>query len=376
MAKRMWLMLLVVGLFVAAIGTYKFLQIKQAIAQGSSYTPPPETVTTVVAANAEWPGTLTAIGTVEAVHGVVVSADLSGVVKSIEFTSGKNVGKGQVLVRLDTSTERAQLAQAVAQRDLAKLNLDRGKALLARGVIAQAEFDQLQAQARTADAAASTVEALIGRKTIRAPFSGVIGIRQVDLGQHLNEGDPIAPIQTLDPIYVNFTLPQQEANRLKPGTVVTVTADSVRSGSLKGTVTAINPVVDEATRNVSVQASFKNPGGRLRAGMFVDVSVDLGTRATVIALPQTAINYAPYGNSVYVVEDQKNPKGGKPYKGVSQRFVTTGMNRGDQVAVLGGIKPGEVVVTSGVFKLRPGAAVTINNSVTPSNSPTPKPEDS
>ena len=375
MAKRMWLMLLVVGLFVAAVGTYKFLQIKAAIAQGSSYSPPPETVTTVVAQPVDWGASLNAIGTVEAVHGVIVSADLSGVVKSIEFSSGKSARQGQVLVRLDTSTERAQLAQAVAQRDLAKLNIDRGKQLLERGVIAQAEFDRMQAESRTADAAVNAVEALIARKTIRAPFSGVLGIREVDLGQHLNEGDHIVPLQTLDPIYVNFTLPQQDANSLRPGTVVAVTADSVRSGGLHGTITAVNSVVDEATRNVTVQASFKNPGGKLRPGMFVDVAVDLGTHDSVIALPQTAINFAPYGNSVYVVENKKGPKG-QAYKGVTQRFVKTGVNRGDQVAVLSGIKPGEEVVTSGVFKLRPDAAVTVNNKIVPANSPNPKPEDS
>ena len=372
MAKRMWLMLLVVGLFVAAIGTYKFLQIRQAIAQGSSYQPPPETVTTVVAQPADWPSTLSAIGTVEAVHGVMVSADLSGIVKEITFTSGKNVAQGQVLVRLESATERAQLAQAVAARDLAKLNIDRGKSLLERGVIAQAEYDQLQAVARTAEASVNAAQAVINRKTIRAPFSGVIGIRQVDLGQHLNEGDPIAPLQTLDPIYVNFSLPQQDASRLKPGREVTASTDSVR---LHGTITAINSLIDESTRNVTVQATFKNPGAKLRAGMFVDVSVDLGTRNTVIALPVTAINYAPYGNSVYVVEQKKSPKG-QVYKGVTQRFVTTGLNRGDQVAVISGIKPGEEIVTSGVFKLRPDAAVTVNNSKVPANSPNPKPEDS
>ena len=374
MAKRMWLMLLVVGLFVAAIGTYKFLTINAAIAQGKLYQPPAETVTTIIAQPVDWAASLTAIGTVEAVHGVVVSADLSGVVKSIEFTSGKSARQGQVLVRLDTSTERAQLAQAVAQRDLAKLNIDRGKALLERGVIAQAEFDRMQAESRTADAAVNAVEAVIARKTIRAPFSGVLGIRQVDLGQHLSEGDPIVPLQMLDPIYVNFTLPQQDASKLRPGTMVTVSADSIHAGGLHGTVNAVNSVIDEATRNVQVQASFKNPGAKLRPGMFVDVAVDLGTHDSVIALPQTAINYAPYGNSVYVVENKKGPKG--PYKGVTQRFVKTGMNRGDQVAVLSGIKPGEEIVTSGVFKLRPDAAVTVNNSIVPANSPNPKPEDS
>jgi len=372
MAKRMWLMLLVVGLFVAAIGTYKFLVIQAAMAQGKLYQPPPETVTTVVAQPVDWSSTLSAIGTVEAVHGVMVSADLSGVVKEISFTSGKNVAQGQVLVRLETATERAQLAQAEAARDLAQLNIERGKQLVARGVIAQAEFDQLQAVARTAEASVHAAQALINRKTIRAPFSGTIGIRQVDLGQHLNEGDPIAPLQTLDPVYVNFSLPQQDAKSLKPGKHVVASTDSIH---VNGTITAINSVIDEATRNVTVQATFRNPGAKLRAGMFVDVAVDLGSSSTVIALPATAINYAPYGNSVYVVEDKKTPQG-KPYKGVTQRFVQTGINRGDQVAILSGLKPGETVVTSGVFKLRPDAAVVVDNKVTPANSPNPKPQDS
>lgn len=375
MARRMALMLLAVGLFVAAIGTYKFLQIKAAIAQGSSYQPPPEAVTTVIAQPVDWAGTLSAIGTVEAVHGVLLSADLSGVVKSIEFTSGKKVGAGQVLVRLDTGQERAQLEQATAQRDLAKLNLDRGRKLLERGVIAQAAFDQLDAEARTAAAAVSSAQATIARKTIRAPFSGVLGIRQVDLGQHLNEGDAIVPLQSFDPIYVNFALPQQDATGLKPGTEVTVSADSDQVHNVHGKVNAVNSIVDDATRNVTVQATFKNPGAKLRPGMFVDVAVDLGTRTQVIALPTTAINYAPYGNSVYVVENQKGPKG-QTYKGVTQRFVKTGLSRGDQVAVLSGLKPGEEVVTSGGFKLRPGAAVLVNNKIQPSNSPNPKPEDS
>jgi membrane fusion protein (multidrug efflux system) len=305
----MWLMLLVVGLFVAAIGTYKFMTIKAAMAQGESYQPPAEAVTTVVAQPTDWAGTLNAIGTVEAVHGVTVSADMSGVVKSIEFTSGRNVSKGTVLVRLDTATERAQLAQAVAQRDLAKLNIDRARALLARGVIAQAEFDRWQAEARTSEAAVNAAQSLIARKTIRAPFSGVLGIRVVDLGQHLNEGDPIVPLQMLDPVFVNFTLPQQDANALRAGTEVSIVADSLQIHGLRGTVTAVNSVVDEATRNVTIQATFKNPGARLRPGMFVDVSADLGTRQSVIELPTTAIYYAPYGYSVYVVENQKGTKG-------------------------------------------------------------------
>lgn len=375
MARRMWLMLLVVGLFIAAIGTYKFLQIRAAIASGSSYSPPPEAVTTVVTKSENWSTSLAGIGSVEAVHGVTVSADLGGVVRSVEFQSGRNVAAGQTLVRLETGQEQASLKQTEAQRDLANLNLTRAEKLLAKSLIAQAEFDRMQAEARVGDANVAAIRATIARKTVRAPFSGVLGIRQVDLGQRVNEGDPIVSLQAIDPVYVNFSLPQTDVAQLKTGTPVRVTADSGRGLDLPGTITAINSVIDETTRNIQVQATLRNPGGRLKPGMFVDVAVELAGTEQVIALPSSSINFAPYGNSVYVVEELKNPKG-KAYKGVSQRFVKTGRGRGDQVAILSGLKPGEEVVTSGVFKLRPGAGVVVNNKIQPSNSPNPRPEDS
>ena len=375
MARRMWLMLLVVGLFIAAIGTYKYLQISAAIKQGSSYQPPPDAVTTVIARQDDWPSSLNAIGSVAAVHGVTVGADLSGIVRGIDFESGRSVAAGQTLVRLETGTEQAQLAQAQAQFDLAKLNLERGRQLVAKGVIAQAEYDRLDAEARTSEAVVGTIKATIARKTVRAPFAGVLGIREISLGQHLSEGDAIVSLQSLDPLYVNFTLPQQDAAEIRAGTLVHVAADSTTARNVSGRVTAVNAVIDEATRNIWVQATIPNPGKRLKPGMFVDVTVELGTHERVIGLPATAINYAPYGNSVYVVETMKGPKG-QSYKGVSQRFVKTGRGRGDQVAILSGLKPGEEIVTSGVFKLRPGAAVVVNNKIQPSNETNPRPEDS
>ncbi len=376
MAKRMGLMLLVVGLFIVGIGTWKFLQIKAAIAEGGSYAPPPTTVTTLVAGEQEWASTLTAIGSVEAVNGVVVSADLAGVVREIAFQSGARVAKGQVLVRLESSTERAQLAQAQASADLAKLNLDRAEKLIGRGVIAQAELDRFRAEARQADASVDAVRAVLDRKNITAPFAGVLGIRQIDLGQRLNEGDAIVPLQSLDPVYVNFSLPQRDVNALKVGAAVHVTSDEAVT-TQTGRITSINSVIDPATRNIAVQATFANRGELLRPGMFVDVTVDLGAGSREITLPTTAIAYAPYGNSVFVVEDLPNPKDpkGKPYKGVSQRFVKTGRERGDQVAVLSGLKPGDEVVTTGAFKLRPGASVVVDNKLQPGNEATPKPED-
>jgi membrane fusion protein (multidrug efflux system) len=375
MAKRMRLMLLVVGLFIASIGTYKYLQIRAAMA-GGGYQPAPETVTTIVAAEEDWPSTLSAIGSVSAVQGVVLSADLAGVVRSIHFDSGDRVAKGQVLLRLDTAQEQAQLSEANARAELAGLNLARAEKLVAQGVIAQSELDRMRAEAKASGATAQAIRATIARKTIRAPFSGVLGIRQVDLGQRLNEGDPIVPLQALNLVYVDFALPQGDVTNLHPGAEVLIAADSSIGMAIPGRISAVNSVVDAATRNVTVQASLRNPGERLRPGMYVDVRVDLGTATRAITLPASAINFAPYGNSVFVVEQITDPKTKKPYKGVNQRFVKLGRERGDQVAVVSGLRAGEEVVTSGAFKLRPGASVVVDNKLKPSNSAAPNPADS
>src|SRR5262245_16223707 len=375
MRKRVIWVLTGVLIFVIAIGLIKFLQIQTAIAQMSSFKMPPEAVTTVVAQEMEWPTTLNAIGSVAAVQGVEVSADLPGIVESIRFDSGKRVGAGEVLVQLDSGQERAQLAAAEAQRDLARVNLERAKQLLDQGVIALAEYDQMVAESKQGEARVGEIQATIERKKIRAPFAGVLGIRRIDLGQYLNGGDPIVPLQSMNPVYVNFALPQQDVAALRVGAEVRVSADSIHIGHAVGKITAINSVVDEATRNVQVQATFQNPDVQLRPGMFVDVEVLLGGGRPVIALPASAISYAPYGNSVFIVGDVKGPDG-KPYRGVRQQFVKLGNTRGDQVAIVSGIKSGEEVVTSGVFKLRNGASIQVNNQKQPSNDPAPRPEDS
>jgi membrane fusion protein (multidrug efflux system) len=375
MKKRMLLMLLAVAVFILAIGLVKFFQIRVAIAQGMSWQPPPEAVTTVVASQDEWAATLSAIGTVAAVHGVTVSADLPGIVETISFDSGRRVGAGDVLVQLDASQERAQLAAAEAQRDLARLNLDRGRSLLEKEVIAQADYDRLAAESKQAEARAGEIRATIERKEIRAPFAGVLGLRQVNVGQYLNGGDPVVSLQSMDPVYVNFSVPQQDLAALRVGAEVHVAADSIAIVNSAGRVTAINSVVDEATRNIQVQATFQNPRGVLRPGMFVDVQIAVGTSSRVIALPASAISYAPYGNSVFIVADIRGPNG-RSFRGVRQQFVKLGGGRGDQVAVVSGVKPGEEVVTSGVFKLRNGAAVFVNNTNRPGNNPAPRPEDS
>lgn len=375
MVKRMILMLSVIVVFLAALGFVKFRQFQAMAGQAAAFAPPPEAVTTVVATQDQWPVTLKAIGTAAPVQGVTVSADLPGIVAAIDFESGRRVRDGDVLVQLDVRQEKAQLAAAEAQRELARVNFERMQNLVIDGAIARADYDRAAAEQKQTEARVGEIRATIERKTIRAPFAGILGIRQVHLGQYLSAGDPVVPLQALDPIYVNFGVPQQEVGQLRVGRQVHVTADSLPGVTLPARVTAIDSVVDETTRNVKIQATLANPGGRLRPGMFTRVEAVLGGSEAVIALPGSAISYAPYGDSVFIVTDLKDPAG-KTYRGVRQQFVRLGSARGDQIAVIGGVKPGEEVVSSGVFKLRNGAAVQVNNAVRPANNPVPKPEDS
>jgi len=375
MAKRMILMLALAGVVLAGLGFVKYRQIETAIAQGASFQPPPEAVTTVVAKQEKWPATLSVIGTTVAVQGVTVSADLPGTVDTINFESGKAVKEGEILVELDTRQERAQLANMEAQRDLAKINFGRMQQLVKDGVVAQSEYDNAIAQQKSTEAQVGEIRATIARKTIRAAFSGILGLRQVNLGQYLSAGEAIVSLQSLNPIYVNFGVPQQEAPKVAVGHTLRVTSNDADGAQFSGRVTALDSVVNEGTRNLQVQATLPNPAGKLRPGMFVQVQITTGADRAVIALPATAINYAPYGDSVYVVSDMKD-KTGKTYRGVRQQFVKVDGARGDQVAVVSGVDPGEEVVSSGVFKLRNGAAVQVNNKVQPENNPAPKPEDS
>jgi membrane fusion protein (multidrug efflux system) len=369
-------MLAVVLALVAGLGFVKYHQIQAAIAMGASFQPPPSAVTTIVAKRETWPSNLGVIGTAAAIQGVTVSADLPGTVARINFDSGKPVKAGDVLVELDTRQERAQLAQAQADWNLAQINYGRQQKLVSEGVVPRQEYDNAEAQLKSTEAHVGEIKATIERKTIRAPFSGILGIRQVNLGQYLAAGQAIVPLQSLNPIYVNFGVPQQDAGNVKIGRQLRVTSDEVRGSEFTGRVTAVDSVVDESTRNITVQATLSNPGNRLRPGMYVQVEVGMGPNRDVITLPASAINYAPYGDSVFVVADLTDPKTGKAYKGVRQQFVKVSGSRGDQVAVVSGVNPGDEVVTSGVFKLRNGASVQVNNKVQPSNSAKPKPEDS
>jgi membrane fusion protein (multidrug efflux system) len=370
----MTLMFIGMAVFLGVIGTIKMRQIQSAVAQAASFQPPPEAITTIVAKQEQWPAALSAIGTVAAVHGVTVSADLPGIVDKISFDSGKTVRQGDILVKLDTRQEQAQLTAAEAQRDLSRLNLDRMRGLREEGITSQSELDRMAAEYKQAEARVGEIRATIDRKTIRAPFSGVLGIRQVNVGQYLTGGAPIVPLQALQPVYVDFSVPQQEVGQVREGREVRVTTEGAAGVEYVGRITAVDAVVDQATRNIHVQATFSNPDGQLRPGMFIQAQVVLGASRDVVSIPASAISYAPYGDSVFVVGDVKGPNG-QDYRGVRQQFVKLAGARGDQVAVLSGIEAGTEVATSGVFKLRNGAAVQVSNEVQPGNDPAPKPQD-
>lgn len=374
MSKRMVVTLVAGAVAVAGLGTFKFSQIQTAMAAAAAFQPPPEAVTTVVVSRERWPSTLRSIGSVTAVHGVTVSADLPGIVEAITFESGRLVQAGELLVRLDTRQERAQLAAAEADLELKRLNLERARGLNAQGIVSQADFDRATAEQRQAEARVGEIRATIERKQIKAPFTGALGIRQASLGQYLNSGDAVVPLQSLDPVHVDFSVPQQRVPELRVGGEVHVSLEGAPNHEFQGRLAAVDSVVDEATRNVRVRATLANPDGRLRPGMFVETHVLLGQGAEVIGLPASAISYAPYGDSVFVVGDLDGPNGQR-YRGVRQQFVKLGPARGDRVAVLDGLEPGLEVVTSGAFKLRTGAAIHVDNHVQPSGDPAPRPEE-
>jgi membrane fusion protein (multidrug efflux system) len=373
MAKRMILMLVAAALLVGALGYFKLRQVQAAV-KGGAFQPPPSAVTTIVAKQETWPSTLNVVGTTAPVHGVTVSADLPGTVDTITFDSGKFVHEGEVLVQLDTRQERAQLAALEAQRDLAKINYNRMQQLVNEGVISRMDYDKSTAEQKQTEANVGEIKATIQRKTIRAPFSGILGIRQVNLGQYMSAGTAIVSLQALNPIYANFNVPQQVMSQMRPGQTVKISTDGASGHAYTGRVNALESTVDESTRNVQVQATLANADNKLRPGMFVQVEVGVGAERSLFPLPASAINYAPFGDSVYIVTDLKGPDG-KIYRGVRQQFVKIAGARGDQIGIVSGLHQGDEVVTSGAFKLRNGAAVAVNNKIQPGNNPSPTPED-
>jgi len=320
-----------------------------------------------------WESLLPAVGSLAAVQGVTVTAELTGKVVQIAFTPGSRVKAGDMLVKQDTSSEEAQLRSAEAAAALAKLNVERLGKLLAERTIAQSQYDNAEAGYKQAVAQADNIRASIAKKTIRAPFDGRLGIRLVNLGQVLNEGEAIVSLQSLDPIFVNFALPQQQLSSIKAGLAIRVTTDALPGEIIQGKITAINPQVDAATRNIRLQATVANADERLRPGMYVSVAVVLPDRIKVLAIPATAVLYAPYSDSVFIVEDPPEPNPEQPVKVVRQQFAQLGEKHGDFVAVRSGLKEGETVVSTGVFKLRNGQTVTVDNSLSPEFKLKPKP---
>ena len=376
MIKR--IIITIVGLLVVVgiLGGIKGLQIERMIAQGKQFSPPPEPVTTAVARKETWESLLTTVGSLEAVQGVIVTAELSGKVERIGFEPGTKVKAGELLVQQDISAENAQLRAAEAGLTLAKIDLDRKSKLLAQKTISRSEYDNAEAQFKQAAAQADTIRAAVKKKTIRAPFDGRLGIRLVNVGQVLKEGDAIVSLQLIDPIFVNFSLPQQQLAQVNSGLTVQVTTDALPGKVVAGKITAINPQVDAATRNIQMQATLANPEERLRPGMFVNVAVVLPARKDVLAIPATAVLYAPYSDSVFVVEEKKEEKNGQPGQVVRQKFVRLGEKKGDYVAIVSGLVEGDTVVSTGVFKLRNGQSVVVDNAVTPEFKLNPEPEES
>jgi len=372
MKKRILFSILGLAVVVAALAGVKVLQIRAMIDQGEKAVPPPETVTTSAAVTESWETSLHAVGSLAAVQGVMVAAEVAGKVVEIAFESGETARKGDLLVRQDTTVEEAQLPGAEAQEKLARSVLARDVEMLEGKIISQAGYDADEAALRQAVAQVNGIRAAIGKKSIRAPFGGRLGIRQVNLGQILREGDPVVTLQSLDPIYVNFALPQQELGRLRVGLPVRVSGDALPGGEISGRITTVNPLVDAETRNVQLQATLGNREEKLRPGMYVNARVVLPVRERVVVLPATSVLHAPYGDSVFIVEDDKDRKGGKT---VRQQFVRLGEKRGDFVAVAEGVRDGETVVSTGVFKLRNGQAVKVDNRLAPKFRLDPNPRD-
>jgi membrane fusion protein (multidrug efflux system) len=358
---------------IAALVGVKFQQISTLIGFGKmaqAAGPPPEAVSTATSHEDTWEGTLSAVGSIAAAKGVAVSNDGPGLVSRIHFESGQMVQAGQVLVELDTSVERAQLASAKARMDLAAINAGRSRALVQSNAIAQSQLDTDDATLKTATTDLAAIQAQIDRKTVRAPFTGRLGIRAVNLGQYLNSGTTVTVLEAIDTVYVDFELPQQRLADVKVGMPVRITIEGAGGLQQDGAVAAIDPTIDSTTRTIKVRASLPNKQEKLRPGMFANVAVVLPKRDPQVVVPATAVVHASYGNSVFVVEDRKDEAGnpvagmdGKPGKMARQQFVRTGEARGDYVAILDGVKSGQELVSAGAFKLRNGSPIVVHNDV-------------
>ena len=362
----------VVGLFLLVAGV-KVLQVVKMVR-----TKPPmplETVTSTVVEEADWAPVLSSVGSISPVQGATVATELGGTVSEVAFENGARAKKGDMLIKLDASSEEAQLRAADADAELAKADVERSRDLAVRKVVSKAELDAAEGKAAQKVAQADNMRAMIRKKEVRAPFDGQLGIRQVNIGQMINAGQQVVQLQDLDAVYVDFALPQQRLSQIKTGLDVQVTTDAIADRQFNGKLTAINPAVDIVTRNVTLQAKLENQDHALRPGMFAKVDLVLPQKSRALIIPGSAVSYAPFGDSVFVIEKKKDEKTGEETQVIRQQFVRIGEARGDFVSVTTGLKAGEIVVGTGVFKLRNGMAVTINNDLAPKLQVAPKPAD-
>jgi membrane fusion protein (multidrug efflux system) len=384
--KRMIWMLVITGLVFGLVFGVKAFFAAQTNKFFDNMPQPPATISAAVAQQQTWHDSVEAVGTVVAVNGTQVTTESPGVISAIYFNPGDRVKAGAPLLQLNASTEVATLKSLQATARLNKIQSDRYRELAATQLVSRDEADKRAADAATAQAEVDAQRALVERKTIRAPFAGTLGIRKVNLGQYVNPGDELVSLQALDPIYVNFTLPEQRLPQVRAGSVVTAKIDALPDRAFEGTITSVEPQVDPQTRNFQVQATLRNPDGALRPGTFARVTFNQGGEQRVVVIPQTAISFNPYGNSVYVITKATAPAKTDPAQAkaegkppgptlmAKQRFVKTGATHGDLIAITQGLKPGERVATSGLLKLRNDATVIINNSVLPTSDRTPTPE--
>jgi len=375
MIKRMLIMLIAVGVVLGGIFAFKAFvntKIKEVMAGMAN---PTQTISTAKAVATDWQSRLQGVGTLRAVRGADLSLELAGIVDTINFNSGDDVKAGQLLLRLRVEDDVAKLQSLQAVAELAKITLERDQKQLSVKAISQAVVDNDTAAYKNDMAQVAQQQALLDKKSLKAPFAGHLGIRQVDLGQYLSAGTPIVTLQALDPIYVDFFLPQQALSQLKVGQPVTAKIDAYPDLTFPGEITAINPRVEAASRNLQIRATLANPDRKLLPGMYATVDIDVGAPQKLVTLPQTTITYNAYGSTVFIVDDKGKDDKGEPKLQARQTFVTTGATRGDQVAILKGVKEGETVVTAGQMKLRDGAPVAVNNTIEPKNDAHPLPVD-
>ena len=374
--RRMIIMLCGVFLLLGLIFTFnqaKMFMIKYFV---SGMGLPPATVSTMVVATSEWQPKLTSVGNVRAFRGVELSTEIGGLVLTVPIKSGQDVKEGDLLIKLNDASDVAQLKSLKAMADLAKVINERDSQQLAIQAISKNVFDTSAADAKSKSAQVESQTALVAKKNLKAPFSGRVGIVSINPGQYVNPGDKLLTLQTLDPIFVDFNLPQNNAEQIQVGQKVVVTTDAFKDASFTGKITAVSPKVDTNTRNIQVEAQVANPDKKIFPGMFANVNIQIGEQVKLLTLPQTAVTYNPYGSTVFVAKPTgKKDKQGKPALEAQQVFVTTGATRGDQVAILKGVEEGATVVTSGQLKLKNGTPLIINNKVQPANSADPKPQE-